>query len=761
MPAAAVSWERIKGFEARNELIALVGLLVVVQAFPRSTPLGVYVLGLVGAAPLALHVTGIVLVHRANRFINFAQLQLAVAAGVLFTALVQGQFVLNVARSTCGCIAQEPGTPARTVNFVLAFVLAVAGAAGLAYAFHATVLRRFKDAPRIMLTLVTIFAAQALAGVQGQIQRFLVPSFEGDPNAFERISRRSTRPPGDFTWQIDPLASLRLGDLLLIVTGIVAIVALSIYLRRSETGIAIRSTAENPTRASTLGVDVVGVAGRVWLISGALAGVAGVVGAFGGAVQQDPNQLTIPVDQLVMILAVAVLARFRHLGLIALGALVLSVLRVAVQYSFSSLTPLDAATVFLIGGLLLLQRRRTDRAAREEGYEVAAEVRPIPKELRGLPQVQTWVRSIGALLALVLIGLPWALSASATTLLTVYVIYAIIGLSLVVLSGWAGQISLGQFGFAAVGGWAAAASGLPMPLALVLAGCAGAVAAVLVGIPALKLQGLNLAISTLALAVSARALFVDERYFGRVLPDSVERPSILGMDFDDARVFYYACVVLVALCAGAVIGLRRSRTGRVLIAVRANEATAQSFGIDALRARLTAFAVAGFLAALAGAVFAFHQRQVSPESFTADASLQVFMFAVIGGLGGIAGPFLGFAFMAALQLFGDNPLLQYTASGTGALLLLFMAPGGLAQIVYDARDGALRRLAVRLRIPVPSLMGDRKSAQAYDRALLDAKRGRDARAALDPSTTPLTYKLPKQWALDRYGRDDVEERVGS
>jgi branched-chain amino acid transport system permease protein len=753
--------ERLRTNEFRNETIALVALLLLIQLFPRKPLLGVYVLGLSAAAPLALHATGIVLVYRANRFINFAQVQLAVATGVLFTALVQGQFLLNVARSACGCIDREPGAPARTINFALAAVLATGVAALVGWAFYVTILRRFRRSPRIILTLVTIFAAQALAGMQGSIQQFLVPDYRDNPDAFNRIAGRSTRPPGDFTWRVDKLASLTLGDMILIAAAIAGIVGVALYLRRSDTGIAIRSASESPARAATLGVDVVGVTSRVWVLTGLLAGLAGVVGAFGAAVQQDPNQLTIPVDQLVLILAVAVIARFRNLGMVAAGAVVLAVLRIAVQFSFSSTTPFDAAAVFLVGGLLLLQRQRgrarASRAEREEGYEVAEEVRPIPGELRHLPQVRTWVRTVSTVVAVILLGVPWALSSSSTTLLTVFVIYSIIGLSLVVLTGWAGQVSLGQFGFAAIGAWAAAASGLPFPFALLLGGLAGAAAALLVGIPALRLRGLNLALSTLALAVSASALFIDERYLGRFLPKQLGRPSILGMDLDDARVFYYFALVMVAVCAAAVVGLRRSRTGRILIAVRANEAAAQSFGVSPLRANLTAFAVAGFLAAFAGALFAFHQREVAPQSFTPDVSLQIFMFSVIGGLGGLVGPFLGFGFFAVLELLSDNPLLQYTAGGTGALLLLFIAPGGLAQLVYGARDSALRRLAVRLRIPVPSLMGDRKAGQLLDRAGLDDKRGRDLRA---DSSSSLLYKLPRQWALDRYGRDDVKERVG-
>jgi branched-chain amino acid transport system permease protein len=498
------------------------------------------------------------------------------------------------------------------------------------------------------------------------------------------------------------------------------------------------------------------VTARVWFIAGVLAGLAGVIGSFGGTVPPVTQSVAIPAQQLGLILAVAVLARFHSLAVAAAGATVLGLLQTALQFSYGSPRPFDAGFVFLVGGLLLLQRTGLSHRERAEPAEseVTREVRPVPRELRSLPQVKSWARGGVTVVAVAALGLPWAVSASTTAAATTYAVYAVIGLSLLVLTGWAGQISLGQFGFAAIGAWAAASSRLPFPLALSAAGVVGAAASVVVGVPALKLRGLNLAISTLAFAVTARALFLDKLYLGRFLPDAIDRPAVLGMDLDDTRVFYYFCLVVLAASCLAVMGLRRSRFGRVLIGTRANEAAAQSFGISVLRARLSAFAVAGFLAALAGGLIAYQLRSVPPESFGADMSVKMFMYSVIGGLGGILGPVLGFTFMGLLNIFSESPLILYTASGGGALLLLIASPGGLAQVLYDTRDAALRRLAVRLRIPVPSLMGERRAGEAMARAHLDERvRAKDGTAVL--------YKLDRQWALDRYGRADGEiERVG-
>jgi branched-chain amino acid transport system permease protein len=355
----------------------------------------------------------------------------------------------------------------------------------------------------------------------------------------------------------------------------------------------------------------------------------------------------------------------------------------------------------------------------------------------------------------VLAGLPWLLNAGDTTLVGSYVIYAMVGFSLLILTGWAGQISLGQFGLAAIGAWVAAVSGLPFLLAVPLGAVAGVAAALVVGLPALKLRGLHLAITSLAFALCAQTLFLGPRYLGSMLPDGLPPPVLLGLDFGDQRTMYYFLLVVLALVALAVVGLRRSRTGRVLIACRDNPAAAQSFGVNLLRARLTAFAASGFIAALAGALFAYQQAQVDAASFTVDQSVQMTMFTAIGGLGGIAGPFLGFGVMAALQMAATNPVIRYASAGLGGVLLVLAVPGGIAQAVYAARDAALRRIAIRHRIPVVSLLGDRLARSLGERALLGQARAYVGRRP------PVTYKPERQWALARYGSaDGPKERVG-
>jgi branched-chain amino acid transport system permease protein len=372
--------------------------------------------------------------------------------------------------------------------------------------------------------------------------------------------------------------------------------------------------------------------------------------------------------------------------------------------------------------------------------------------------VRKWLR-LGTLLAAgFVLGLPWVLSPAQTSLASSFGIYMIVGFSLLVLTGWAGQISLGQFAFATIGAWAAAASHLPFLLALPLAGVVGAIAAVIVGLPALKLRGLHLAISSLAFAVSASALFLGDGFFGKHLPASLHRPVLLGLDLGDQRVFYYTILLFVVLTMLGVVGLRRSRTGRVLIAARDNEASAQAFGVNLLRIRLSAFAVSGFMAAIAGALFAYNLSTVAPAAFSPVQSVRVFTFAVIGGLGGLAGPIIGFTYQGLLTFLSSEPSIQSLGAGALGLLLLIWLPGGLAQGFYDIRDAMLRRVAARHRIVVPSLTADTRAGSVDNRARMQPK----VRSGGSAIFVPTRYEPEGQWALARYGSDDpsLKERVG-
>lgn len=740
----------------RNELAVLAILLLASFLLPGAASIGSSIGALASGGVLVFHTIAIVLVYRTNRFLNFAQLQFSAFAATIFAGLVNGKPLLRLfsADGTTSDVAAG-------LNFAIAVVVTLAIAIFGSALIYQTLIRRFANAPRIMPTLVSIFLAQALQNINPSILGWLQQLPTKD-NLGQGIPNGPAAGPLDFSWTIGGLP-LRFADLLIIVLAPLVAIAIATYLRRSKAGTAMRAAAEDPQRAATLGLDVFGVTSRAWMITGALAGVAGILYAFtaGAPVSVGLAVTTLPVGMLVLILTIAVLARFSSLPLVAAGSYVIAILRGDVQRTFGSLAPFEATLIVLVAGLLLLQRRKRvtarDEAEQNALHDVAREPHPIPPELRNVPVVQRWIRTTITLTVLAALGLPWALNAGQVSLAGGFIAASVAGLSLLILTGWGGQISLGQWGFAAIGAWVTAVSGLPLPVALPLAAVVGAGAALLVGFPALKLRGLQLAIATLAFAWSASYLLFQERYLGRFLPTETGNTRFLGIDLSSSRTGYYAAMVFCGLFVLATIGLRRSRFGRALIAVRTNEKAAEAFGIDPRRLRLTAFAIAGAYAAMAGSMVTLMRGAAPPEAFVADESLRVFMFTVIGGLGGVAGPIVGFAFLALLSFLPTSPIIAFIGAGVGGLGLLISAPGGLAEVGYRVRDAALRRLAIRNRIPAASLLGDRAARHLREHALL-----REHPAGRDPVLPPVRYELPGQWALERYGLEGAAtERVGA
>jgi branched-chain amino acid transport system permease protein len=455
---------------------------------------------------------------------------------------------------------------------------------------------------------------------------------------------------------------------------------------------------------------------------------------------------------LVRILAAAVIARLVSTPLVVAAAVSLGILSESLGARYHSTVPFEASLFLIIGVVLFVQAPKVTRAAREQGsgWRMTREIRPIPRELRTLPAVRKWLRAAAVILTFVVVGLPWVLSPAQTTLTSSYIVFAIVGYSLLVLTGWAGQISLGQFGLAAVGAYVAAVSNLPLPFAVLLGGVAGSAATLVIGLPALRLRGLHLAIMTMAFHVGVAALLLNPDYLGRHLPHTLTRPEVLGVDFDDARVFYYVVVLALIAVALAVAGLRNSRTARVLLATRDNEQAAQAFGINITRARLGAFAVSGFIAAFGGALYAFLLHGVKADPFAPDVSINVFLNTVIGGLGTLAGPVIGSVYQGFPVLLALPSLLALLLTRPGGLVLLLLLPGGLGELFYDYRDRWLRRTAKRHRILVPSLLADmREDDFLAERAPLAVKSAPGG----GPAFIPARYVLDDQWAIESAKRD--------
>jgi branched-chain amino acid transport system permease protein len=436
-----------------------------------------------------------------------------------------------------------------------------------------------------------------------------------------------------------------------------------------------------------------------------------------------------------------------RLPLTLVASLVIGAAEQSFAWVLGSRTALSLVLLLIIVTLLLVQRARDSRADREARatWQASRELRPIPPELRGLPPVRNTLRLLAMLAALVALGFPWFMSPSQIVTADATNVYAMIGLSLLILTGWAGQISLGQVAFSAMGAWSAGRLGWPLPFALLAGGGAGMLLAVVVGIPSLRLRGLHLAITTLALGVAAPAVLFDPKLLGGKGPEELHRPVLLGLNFEDDRSFYYLSLVLLAAMYAATLGLRRSSVARTLIAAKDNEQAALTFGIDLLRARVTAFAISGFMAAFAGVLLAYAQHGVDPVAYSSQAGVSVFLMTLIGGLGSLAGPIAGALYLGGLRILGGTAVGSFTSvllnPGLGVIALLWLVPGGVIQAVHNVRDAWLRRIADRHRIVVPSLFADR----------LEAGGLHPIEPKLRPSGgemfVPERFRLDEQWLI--------------
>lgn len=720
----------------RPDIVSLSVLTLIALAVAGAVPAGIYGIGITAGAALALHAIGIVLVHRSNRIINFAQIPIALTAGLLFRLLVEQHTLLRAVRAVCGPCIERDATVAVTIEYWLSVALAVAAAAGLSWLVHATVARRFAQAPPLVLTVATVAVAQLLASLQSALPGLLATQAQRDLSQIPQGV--SAAPPIDVSFTLDP-AVFRAADIATVVITMLAAAGLALFFRATRRGIDVQAAAENADRAATLGINVEATRGRVWLIAGLLAGVAGVLAAM-----SSPAEAATAVDVglTVRVLGAAVIASLTSLPIAMVAAVAIGVFDQAMLWLLDSSAITDGLIALTVCAVLLLQRPDRSRAANESAasWRAVGEIRPVPPEIARLSEIKRR-RRIGAFtLTAGLAAVPFVLAPSQVASITTTLIFMMVGWSLLVLSGWAGQISLGQFALAGAGGFitsmAAGKAGLPLPLAVAGGAVGAAFAAVIAGIPALKLRGQHLAVTTLAVALVASSLIFSPSELGSALPRTIDRPSLFGIDLENGSTFYFFTVIVAAAVGAAVVGLRKSRFGRALIAARDNEQAAQSFGIAVTRLRLYAFAISGLIAGLAGGIYAYQLHGLKAASFTPDTGIAAFLMVILGGLGSPAGPMLGAAYLGLLSLLAASPLVTFAATGGGLLLLLAIAPGGLAQVAFGLRDAMVRRIAKRHGIAIGP------TGQAESRLPLAP--------ALTPgggqSFVPRRYRIGGQWA---------------
>jgi branched-chain amino acid transport system permease protein len=659
----------------------------------------------------ALFAVGLVLVYRASRVINFAHGGFFAVAYVLFYGLAASL----------------------DVSYWIALPAAVLAAGATGALVELMFVRRFFRSARLILAVVTLGVAQLLGGISGAFPGWI--GHKDDPVVFFRSPLFNSK----FHWG----GALFRGDwAVLLVLASAALLGLGAFLRYTKLGVAVRGAAQNSDRASELGVNVRSLSTIVWTIAGLLAGLAAAlqIPIYG----YSPGAATSTIGvSLLLALAAGVVAGMDSLPLTIAASVGISFVVDASFYRYHDSAIVNAILLGVILLGFLVQRKRLGRTDESSSstWSATEEVRPIPTELANLNIVKTGVRRFVGLLVVVVLGFPLVMSPSQVNLGSLVLIDGIVVISLVMLTGWGGQVSLGQYALvgvgALIGGICIGKLHLPFLIALFAGASAGAVVAMILGLTALRIRGLYLAVTTLAFAIVTRTIILDQSHLGKYAPRSVSRPVMLFIRTDDNRAYYYVCLVGLAVAVFAATGLRKSRTGRVLIGMRDNERAAQSYGVNLVRTRLLTFALSGFMASAAGVLFVAHEHALDAQSFGPEASVQIFLTAVIGGLGSVQGALLGALYFAIVNFTIHGDIGRLFASAFGVLIVLYAFPGGLGSMAYAARDALLRRIAIRRRIWVPSLLTDYAAAAGVvDRAPLTPKA--------DPEPVAATYRQPSR-----------------
>jgi ABC-type branched-subunit amino acid transport system ATPase component/ABC-type branched-subunit amino acid transport system permease subunit len=627
------------------------------QGFQIPAP--ILLVGLVTGATYGLLAVGLVLVYRATRIVNFAHGETGA-----FAAAVLGVLVVNA-----------------HLAYWLVFPFALLLGAGTGALTEVAVVRRLRHVPRLMSMVATLGAASLLLGLEAVV------------SAQARTGSLYPQPPGfpSFTLGSLPLTPAYTA---MIVFSPLAVAAVTAFLRYSRYGLAIRAAAANPDAARLASVPVGRMSTLTWSIAGALSALTAILlfptQSFLSAEAFGP-------DLMLRALAAAVIARMNSLPLALAAGLAVGEVEAILYWNYPSGGPVQAILFALIVVALLVQPGVGGRRVELGTWSALQGWRPIPEAWR-----RVWtVRHLGRLTALasLLPGvlLPLLITFSASfTMATMFAI-ATVGISVYVVTGLAGQLSLGQFALAGIGAWfgylTAHASG-NYPMAVFAGGGAAAVASIAVGLPALRIRGLMLAVTTLAFSLMTASWLLQQSWSlgAGVTPG---RPVIAGFTVASSKSYYYFALAFLVLATWIAANVRRGGLGRLFVAIRDNEDAARAFTVNVWARKLQAFGLAGFLAGVGGAVYAFALARLSAQGFPPSLSIDVVAMSVIGGIGILGGPILGALYIFALPAFVPLDSVATAASAGGWLLLILYFPGGIAGLLAQQRDRLVRAL-VRL-----------------------------------------------------------------
>jgi ABC-type branched-subunit amino acid transport system ATPase component/ABC-type branched-subunit amino acid transport system permease subunit len=618
-----------------------------------------FMLGLGSGGLYALLSLGVVLVYRGSGVVNFAA-----GAFALFGASIYYE---------CQSGFGDAGA-------MIAAVLATALLGVLVQLLIMGPMRHSSPLARVVATLAVMSVIQ-----QGAVIRY------GTANRFVTgiLPARPVKVLGVF-----------IGENYLYIFGITVIllIVLSVLYTRTRFGLLTTAVAENEIIPASRGSSPQLIAAGNWALGGALAGLVGCLLVPISGLDTSVLPLSI-----VAALAAALVGGFNSFWLTVAGSLLIGVLqsetnRYVTAVGWSQAIPFIVIIVFLAvrGRALPLRSHLAER----------------------LPHLGAGKLSVGkTLVALVVVGISLvAFTPSWTAAVTTSAIYATLCLSLIVVTGLCGQLSLAQLALAGIGalvaGRLADVYGIPFPLAFLIAVVVAVPVGLLIALPAVRVRGINLAVLTMGLGVVVSSVILtNPKYTGGAIRGTViDPPSVFGLDVNSiVHPIRYAWVCLVVLAVAAIMvgNIRRGRTGRRMIAVRDNERAAASLGVSVVGAKLYAFSVAAALAAASGVLIAFRNTQVTFDGYNVFASINLVLTSVLGGVGYVLGAPIGGSVTsggavqeAITHVFHIGNWFLFIAASLVLVNLIFLPDGLAGSMAAQARFiGRLVALPARRVVP--------------------------------------------------------------
>ncbi len=592
------------------------------------------ILGLGSGATYAVLGQGLVLKYRSAGVVDFAHGAVAMFIAYVFVNLRSfGQLELPVVLIPHQ-ISLNGGTG---LNTGLAIIISLVYAAVLGLVLYVLIYRPIRSASPLTRVCASV-------GVMLGLEAIAVLNFSTQPVATNPIFPSSALSLAGITFPEDRLYF----------TGVVVIIAVALALayRFSRFGLATRAGAENDRGAALTGISANQIAGQNWIIATVLAGAAGILIA--PVASLDPNSYTLFV---VPALAAALIGRFQSFWLTALAGLLIGcaqseITKLITVWTWLPQQGLGDAIPFVVIIVVMAARSRTVLA---RGGETAERNPSI-----GRPQAPLRTAAACFVAGLILLFvLSSVLRFAFISSLTV----TCIALSVVVLTGYVGQVSLAQMSLAGIGGFMighiASDWGIGFPWSLILAGLCSVPVGLVIGLPALRLRGVNLAVVTLGFAAAMDAVVFNSGSFtGGTAGLPIKAPRLPGLNLGITQgktyptVIFGVLVLVVVILLGLLVArLRRGPAGRMLLAIRSNERAAGSVGINVAQGKLMAFGLAAFIAGIGGALTGYMQGELTADSFAAFTSIALLAIVFVAGVGRIAGAVVAGIMFSAAGLF--------------------------------------------------------------------------------------------------------------